>query len=91
MHQVTSQDSAEDLVSKAPAQEHSSQTDMQEGQQEQDQCAPVPVPRLYYLPPLGQGLLQVNNLGLAAAELCLQLLACLWEGRSAVRCKSARQ
>lgn len=32
MQEVTSQDSAEDLVGIAPAQEQSSQTDMQEGQ-----------------------------------------------------------
>lgn len=68
------------MVGIAPAQEQSSQTDMQEGQWEQRQKAPVPIPCLCYLPPLGQGLLQVHDLGLAAAELQLQLFTCLWEG-----------
>lgn len=94
MQEVTSQDSAADLVGIAPAQEQSSQTDMQEGQWEQDPWAPVTIPRLCYLPPLGQGLLQVHDLGLAAAELRLQLLTCLWEeqiSRQGPECKLGRQ
>lgn len=75
MQQASSQDSAEDLVSTAPAQEHNGQTDMQEGQREQSQGAPVAIPSLCYLPPLSQRLLQVSDLRLAAAELHLQLLA----------------
>lgn len=85
MQEVTLQDSAVDLVGIAPAQDQSSQTDMQEGQWEQDHRAPLPIPRLCYLPPLCQGLLQVDNLGLAAAELWLQLFTSLWEGRLAIR------
>lgn len=50
MQEVTSQDSAEDLVSIAPAQEQSSHTDMQEGQREQDQRTPGPKSGLCYLP-----------------------------------------
>lgn len=79
MQEVTSQDSAEDLVGAAPAQEESGHKHMQEDQRQQDQGAPVGVSRLGYLPPLGQGLLQVGHFGLAAAELRLQLLAGLAE------------
>ena len=75
--QASSQDSAEDLVSTAPAQEQNGQTDMQEGQREQNQRAPVMIPSLCYLAPLSQGLLQVCDLCLAAVKLHLQLLACL--------------
>lgn len=85
MQEVTSQDSAADLVGIAPAQEQSGQTDMQEGQWEQDQWAPVTIPLLCYLPPLGQGLLQVQDLGLAAVKLRLQLFTCLWKQRLAMR------
>lgn len=55
--EVTSQDPAADMVSIAPAQEQSSQTDIQECQRDQDQRASVPISGLCYLPPLGQGLL----------------------------------
>lgn len=77
MQQASSQNSADDLVSTAPAQEQKGQTDMQEGQREQNQGAPVTIPSLGYLPPLSQHLLQVSDLRLAAVELHLQLLACL--------------
>lgn len=85
MQEVTSQESAADLVSKAPAKEHSCQTDMQEAQWEQDQWASAPIHCLYYLPPLSQGLLQIHDLCLAAAELHLQLLTGLWAGKWAIR------
>lgn len=77
MQQASSQDSAEDLVSTTPAQEQNGQTDMQEGQWQQNQGAPVTIPCLCYLPPLSQSLLQVGDLRLAAVELHLQLLTCL--------------
>lgn len=85
MQEVTSQDSAEDLVGAAPAQEESGHKHMQEDQRQQDQGAPVRVSRLGYLPLLGQGLLQVGHFGLAAAELRLQLLTCLAEKGLAIR------
>lgn len=83
--EVTSQDSAEDLVGTTPTQEQSSHKDMQEDQRQQDQWAPVTVFFLCYLPPLGQRLLQVHDFGLAAAELHLQLLTCLTEERFVIR------
>lgn len=86
---MTSQDSAEDLVGAAPAQEESGHKHMQEDQRQHDQGAPVSAPRLGYLPPLGQGLLQVGHFGLAAAELRLQLLACLPEKGLAVKVSSS--
>lgn len=85
MQEVTSQDSAEDLVGAAPAQEESGHKHMQEDQRQQHQGAPVRVSRLGYLPPLGQGLLQVCHFGLAAAELRLQLLTCLPEKGLVIR------
>lgn len=85
MQEVTSQDSAEDLVGAAPAQEESGHKHMQEDQRQQDQGAPVRVSRLGYLPPLGQGLLQVCHFSLAAVELRLQLLTCLAEKGLVIR------
>lgn len=85
MQEVTSQDSAEDLVSTTPTQEQSSHKDMQDDQRQQDQWAPVTLFFLCYLPPLGQCLLQVHDFGLAAAELRLQLLTCLTEERLVIR------
>lgn len=90
MQEVTSQDSAEDLVGAAPAQEESGHKHMQEDQRQQDQGAPVRVSRLGYLPPLGQGLLQVCHFGLAAAELRLQLLTCLAEKGLVIRWEHER-
>lgn len=79
MQEVQSQKPAADLGSIAPPQEQSSQKNMQDGQCEQDPRVPVPVPGLCYLPPFGQGLLQIYYLCLTAAELHLRLLSCLRE------------